>query len=235
VVSSCELSNQHYPQFQTIHYPGAFLYQKGNLSHADTFKMPLSVIEPIIYGEIPANQLIDNLTLHPDPMQIAVQLEDIDNLDVGEQCFTEVSQETPKIPSNANLIDNILNIRILANDGEQQKALDLCNETIEKNKLDKALYFLRASILQELGRDIEAIGSLKQVIYLDQDCIMGHFCLGNLYNQEGRQMLAKKYFNAALNLLKDKPDDEVLSESEGLSVKYMREIIISSISKFTIL
>ena len=167
-------------------------------------------------------------------MLIAVQLEDIDNLDVGEQGFTETDKKNPKIANDTILIDNILNIRILANDGEQQKALDLCNETIEKNKLDKGLYFLRASILQELGRDTEAIGSLKQVIYLDQNCIMGHFSLGNLYVQEGRQVLAKKYFNAALYLLREKPDDEILSESEGLSVKYMREIISSSINKFTI-
>ena len=234
VVSSCELSSQRYPQFQTIYYPGAILYKKGDPSQMGIISNPISVVEPIISGSIPTSQMIKPSPFRPDPKPVAVQLANIDTSDVGVKGSTEVGKETPKIPMYVDINDNILNVRILANDGEQPKALLLLNEIIEKNKFDKGLYFLRASILQELDREHEAIGSLKQVIYLDHDCSMGHFSLGNLYVQEGRQKLAKKYFNAALDLLKDKPDDEILPDSEGLSVKYMREIIVSSIRNFSI-
>ena len=229
VVSSCELSSQLYPQFRTIYYPGAIMYQKGNLSQMDPMNIPVSVIEPNISRSIPASVVIRPSPILPDPIQVAVQLAASDTSEVGVKAPTEVGNERADIPIYTNVNDIILNIRMLANDGEQLRALVLCNETIEKNKFDKVLYFLRASILQELDRDHEAIGSLKQVIYLDHDCIMGYFCLGNLYVQIGRQKIAKKYFNVALDLLKDKPDNEILPELEGLSVKYMREIIVSSI------
>ncbi len=235
VVSSCELSSQLYPQFRTTYFPGAILYQKGNLSTTDLTDMPVSVIEPNISRSNPASVLIGPSPILQDSTRVDVQMAGNDTSDVGVKGSTEVDKERAVIPIYTNINDTILNIRMLANDGEQLKALVLCNETIEKNKFDKRLYFLRASILQELDREHEAIGSLRQVIYLDQDCIMGYFCLGNLHFQTGRQMLSKKYFNAALDLLKDKPDEEILPESEGLSVKYMREIIMYSISNFGIL
>jgi len=70
--------------------------------------------------------------------------------------------------------------------------------------------------------------SLKQAIYIDPEYIMGHFTLGNLFIRQGNIRNAKRYFKNVLDLLSIYANDDILPESEGLSVKYIREIILSN-------
>ena len=126
------------------------------------------------------------------------------------------------------LNENKILIRLLADQGHLEEALSICNEAIASYKLAPGLYFLRASILQELDKSSEAIASLKQVIYIDPDYIMGHFALGNLFIRQGNAKNAKRYFNNTLELLSRCANDDILPESEGLSVKYIREIIFAN-------
>ncbi|HEX7584077.1 MAG TPA: hypothetical protein VF373_05275 [Prolixibacteraceae bacterium] len=127
-----------------------------------------------------------------------------------------------------------IKIRFLANRGDLSEALLLCNEGIESDKLATGLYFLRSSILQELDQTNEAVASVKQAIYIDPDFIMGHFVLGNISLQEGKLKQARKYFDNVLGLLNSYADDDILPESEGLSAKYMLEIILPNMQKMTI-
>ena len=119
--------------------------------------------------------------------------------------------------------DKIFAIRLLANLCHLEDALSMCNEAIASYKLSSELYFLRASILQELDKNSEAIASLKQAIYIDPDYIMGHFTLGNLYIRQGNSKNSKRYFKNVLDLLSRRINDDILPESDGLSVKYIRK------------
>jgi hypothetical protein len=58
---------------------------------------------------------------------------------------------------------------------------------------------------------------------------MGHFTLGNLFLRQGILKNAKKYFNNALELLTKLSEDAVPAETEGLTAKYIREIISNSL------
>lgn len=127
--------------------------------------------------------------------------------------------------------DRLTAIRSLANQGQLAEALSACDKAISLNKLDPVLYFLRASILQELDKSHEAIKSLKQSIYINPDYIMGHFTLGNLFFRQGNLKNAKRYFNNVLDLLSRYEKDDILPESEGLSVNYIRDIIRTSLLK----
>ena len=89
---------------------------------------------------------------------------------------------------------------------------------------------MRASILLEMDKEMEAIASLKQAIYIDQDYLMGHFTLGNLFVMQGNTKLAKRYFDNALQLLSKLDEAFVPPDGEGLSVKYMKEIILANSS-----
>ena len=131
-------------------------------------------------------------------------------------------------PAEESITDRIFAIRLLADQGHLGEALSICIEAIKFYKLSPGLYFLRASILQELDKSSEAIASLKQVIYIDPDYIMGHFALGNLFIRQGNAKNAKRYFNNVLDLLSRCSNDDILPESEGLSVKYIREIIFAN-------
>ena len=124
--------------------------------------------------------------------------------------------------------ENKISIRLLADKGHLEEALSICNDAIASDKLVPGLYFLRASILQEQYKSSEAVASLRQAIYIDPDYIMGHFTLGNLFIRQGNSTNAKRYFNNALELLSTIANDVILEESEGLSVKYIREIIFAN-------
>ena len=131
----------------------------------------------------------------------------------------------------ALLCDNIISIRSLADQGHLEEALSVCNEAIEFDKLSPSLYLLRSSILQELEKYHDAIKSLKQAIYIDPEYIMGHFTLGNIFIRQGIIHNAERYFNNALHLLNSIPDDDIPAESEGLSAKHIREIILNRLQK----
>jgi hypothetical protein len=57
---------------------------------------------------------------------------------------------------------------------------------------------------------------------------MGHFTLGNLFIRQGNAKNAKRYFDNVLDLSGRCANDDILPESEGLSVKYIREIIFAN-------
>jgi chemotaxis protein methyltransferase CheR len=127
--------------------------------------------------------------------------------------------------------DVISKIRLLANKGHLQEALSLCNEGIAGDKLDIGLYSLRASILQELELHSDAINSLKQSVYLDPNFIMGHFALGNLFVRQNKIRNAKMHFKNVLDLITNLEDDDIIPESDGLSVKYINDIVMVNLQK----
>ncbi len=226
VVSSSELSSYVFPQFTPVNFPGAVLYRKGTngsvlpLSFIASAKEDLQPIQPI---ELSAAQAQPILPFTSSPVKPILPITPSPPLHVTHSAI----QQPLTIPEESS-DDKIFAIRLLANAGQLEEALSLCNEAIATQKLVSGLYFLRASILQELGKSSEAIISLKQAIYIDPDYIMGHFTLGNLFIRQGNTKNAERYFNNVLDLLSKRENDEILPESEGLSVKYIMEIILSN-------
>jgi chemotaxis protein methyltransferase CheR len=226
VVSSSELSSGVFPQFTPVNFPGAVLYRKTKNGSAHSLSsvaflekeiQPLQSFQPI--QPLSAETFFN----HRNEVKV-VEKEDIQLL------YPPTLQQSPANikPAEESITDRIFAIRLLADQGHLGEALSICNEAIKFYKLSPGLYFLRASILQELDKSSEAIASLKQVIYIDPDYIMGHFALGNLFIRQGNAMNAERYFNNALDLLSRCSIDDILPESEGLSVKYIREIIFAN-------
>jgi chemotaxis protein methyltransferase CheR len=204
VVSSSELSSQVFPQFTPVNFPGAVLYRKTKKERAQAF---------------PVHSLLSEVLAEKDihPFHLSPPLP-----------FTPSTIQQPQTTPEESYNNKIFAIRLLANLGHLEEALSICNEAIASYKLSSGLYFLRASILQELDKSSEAIASLKQAIYIDPDYIMGHFALGNLFIRLGNAKNAERYFNNVLDLLSRCKRDDILPESEGLSVKFIREIIIAN-------
>jgi chemotaxis protein methyltransferase CheR len=208
IVSSCELSSRLFTKLTPVNFPGAILYRKtikestqSNNFHSDELPEPLKQPFQPFQPFQPSSTFFNPLLQH---------------------------QSIEKIPEES-YADKISAIRLLANNGHLAEALSACDEAIGSYKLAPGLYFLRASILQELDKNNEAIKSLKQAIYIDPNYVMGHFTLGNLFIRQGNLNNAKRYFNNALEILNTISNDNILPESEGLSAKYIREIIITSL------
>lgn len=231
VVSSCELSSQRFPQFKAVNFPGAVIYRKGSHEFQSTlnissFDFKNNVIRPD-FSDKKLTKKADRLEGIPD-LEAFVFTYFVSPDSNERHLITEMIEHPVDIPNAFIEKDIALQIRLLANQGNLIEALALCEEGIKEDKLAIALYFLRASILQEQEKTGEAIASLKQAIYLDHNFIMGHFALGNLYLRQAKLTNAKRHFTNALDSLSACLEDDILPDSEGLSVKYIREIILAN-------
>ena len=118
-------------------------------------------------------------------------------------------------------------IRAHANRGELSAALEVCEAALLGDKLDPALHFLRAEILQEQGMRAEAQHALERALYLDHRLVLAHFALGNLALREGSRPRAARHFQNAFDLLRGAAADSILPGSEGMTAGRLREIIAS--------
>jgi chemotaxis protein methyltransferase CheR len=228
VVSSCELSSEVFKDFTPVNFPGAILYRKGKRQSIPSLNAsPQPNIHDIFYSSA------KDLSPSSIPAYIEVEKEiDINSTEsvlntneIQAQTSARIITENVDLNSPDSKSIAIIKIKNLANVGNLIDALSLCNEEITKDKLTIGLYCIRASIYQELGKTDEAIASLKQAIYIDHDFIMGHFTLGNLLIGQGKLKQAMRYFNNVLDLLNLCCSNDIIPESEGLSVMHIREII----------
>jgi chemotaxis protein methyltransferase CheR len=119
--------------------------------------------------------------------------------------------------------------RLLADRGELDQALVSCDTALECEKLNPSLYYLKASILQELGRPDEAEHALQSTLFLDGGFALARIMLGAIARSQARTREAAKHFREALALLEQMPSDLVLAETNGLTAGEMVETVASLI------
>jgi chemotaxis protein methyltransferase CheR len=88
-----------------------------------------------------------------------------------------------------------------------------------------------ASILQERGREAEAAEALQRVLFLDKDCILAHYDLGNLALRRGDAYTASRHFRTAEKILRELPDNAVVPYSEGLNAVKLLQILRTTITR----
>jgi chemotaxis protein methyltransferase CheR len=237
VVASCELSTELFPMFTTINFPGAILYRKPadessvsvtkfkeSVNHSIFNNMPSLSPEHEETGQLSINSDHHNSALHEkSPGETGRFIRPAAGMSDAMIRKTRI-----KIREEI-LHEKKISILSLANHGHLEEALSICNEAIESDKLARSLYFLRASILQEMEKSDDAIKSLKQALFIDPDYIAGHFTLANLFKKLGNIKNARRHFINALRLLNNLPDEEIPEESGGISAEYMRLEIIGNL------
>lgn len=119
--------------------------------------------------------------------------------------------------------------RKLADRGRLDEALTRCTDALACEKLNPSLYYLKASILQELGRSEEAEQALQSTLFLDGDFALARVMLGAIARSQDRSGEAAKHFREALELLEQMPSDSVLAETDGLTAGEMVETVASLI------
>jgi chemotaxis protein methyltransferase CheR len=235
VVASCELSSILFSKFAPVNFPGAVLYRKP------LNKLPATV-EPLM---IEQNHLfLDSfptglITISEDPFannNYATSNQDTYFIAEGTPnnetvtCENLLPKQTLEIFQNT-LAEQKTTIKKLANQGKLDEALLNCNNAIAYNLLAADMYFLQATILQELNKNNEAVVALKQAIYINPNYLICHFTLGNLLMRQGDSKAANQYFNNTLELLNSSPKDDIIQESEGLSSQQIKEIILATLQK----
>lgn len=239
IVSSCELSSETFRQFKNVVFPGAVCYQKRALSSSSAtdpqkgtgMKRDLLSDSP---GYLPGLQKGDLAPLLSNPDQFA-------EIAIANNTHTKSRNNRPGYKlsdvTSAPEPDIIVltpeqkenKISSLAGAGKLEEALNECNEAIAISKLNMRLYYLKASVLQEMNKNAEALSSLRQALYIKPDHAIGHFSIGSIFMKNGEYTKATQHFRNVLDLTKDLLDDKILPDSEGMSLGLIRETINSTL------
>ena len=104
-----------------------------------------------------------------------------------------------------------------ANLGELAEALVWCERALTTARTDATAHFLRATILQELQRDEEALLALRNVLFLDPGHVLAHFHSANLHRRHHRAPAAARHLANVRELLAQRAPGDELPQSGGLT------------------
>ncbi|MFZ4463350.1 MAG: CheR family methyltransferase [Bacteroidales bacterium] len=242
IVSPVEMSHLISQRFSKIIYSGYTIYQKdknriesGKVenkpnSAASTDEIISSGIAFRNTQPIVINHNSSGETLNPTLFDSSFEMLE----STKEYLQKELFQESKSAPSNKDSFNPdevfFLQAKSKANQGKLQEAKELCEAGIASDKLDADLYYLLATVLQEQGNDAGAITALKMALYIRHDFVLAYFLLGNLELKAGNPAAGKKSFkNALISLSKYTPDD-ILPDSDGLTVGKFQEMLAAMIS-----
>jgi len=141
--------------------------------------------------------------------------------------YGETIRELLELVSHNQDLVKVLSLlaRAYANQGELREARRWCERAIASDKLSPGLHYLRATILQEQGGTEEAVMSLKRALYLDPDFVLAHFAMGVLNSRRGKLKETEKHFKNVITLLRNRQQEEILPESDGITAGRLGEII----------
>lgn len=244
IVSSIETSSVLYPLFTTACFQGLTIYRKG-LSAPPIANVPEVykefVFEAAAAGEPEHTKVKPLLFSCPQPTHPA-KTEEIEPAPptltpyqralalYKEGLYTEVTEKLPLLLTEGQVDSGSASLlaRAYANQGRLAEALEWCRRAVAGDKLNPVLYYLQATIMEEKGDMEAASGCLKQALYLDQDFVLAHIALGNLFMRRQKPVQAERYFNNAVSLLKAYPAEAVIAESEGMTAGRLIDIINST-------
>lgn len=191
-----------------VTFPGAIFYRKGKEE---------------IRGVLPSAGIAPRSSDPPPAVRKTVRPAET------AQSFSkkQLKEQQPEVPGDSLAAPDAMagQARLLANQGRLGDAMALCEAAIQKDKLNSALHYLQATILQETELFMEAEAALKRAIYIDQDFAVAHFLLGHLLQRRGRNREAGKHLEKAGSLLKAYAPNDIPPESEGISAGRLIELI----------
>lgn len=226
VVSASELSIDVAAEFRPWHIGEAIVFRRGAAEENIAQKIPAFEVLP---GILPDK--MEATGFSPASWQsVPPENPDCRTPDAIEPlAMTELkTAEAVKVVQTAAANPQPGQIEALADQGRLLEALALCDSELENHKLDVRLHYLRATILQELGKLPDAVEALKKALYLHADYFMGHFVMGNLMLRLGKNKAAARSFANVIDLIAGFAHDAVLPDSGGLTAGRLREIIQST-------
>jgi chemotaxis protein methyltransferase CheR len=231
-VSPSECSQALFPRFAAVNFPGAVLYRKdGGAERSSVLRTP-PLPQPAPAFELLVVPREPTTAVTADPVQPQVPA-------AGSSQESASSVGMPQPPAAAEyafsqgryseVVDVLLQAeheprvfsllaRAYANQGKLTEALLWTARWIDSDRVEPAAHYLHAMILQEKGEWRDARRALQSAVYLQPDFALAHFALGSLARAAGRAAEASKHFANALRSLRHRSPDELLPESDGMTV-----------------
>ena len=122
-------------------------------------------------------------------------------------------------------VPTVAQAKALADRGRLAEALAVCDEIAPDMKATAPYHFMRATILQELGRPEDAAAELRRVLYLEPDFALAHLLLGNDALRAGDPRAAARHHATLAKILAGLPPEAVLPETDGMTVGEVRAMM----------
>ncbi len=108
-------------------------------------------------------------------------------------------------------------IRALADRGAWDEADRRCRAAQTTDRLNPAVYFYHALVLEQAGRHVEAEKALRQALYLDRRCVLAHYYLGLQLQKQRDFRGAARSFDNVLQLVARCDPAQVFAEGDGIT------------------
>ena len=102
--------------------------------------------------------------------------------------------------------------------GQYREAIRLADAALQAEPLDGQVHYLRGMALTNLGRDRDALVSLRKAVYLDSEAGFAHFLLASTLERIGESKAAARSYLAAAQALGSRPTDAQAAELGGRNV-----------------
>lgn len=215
------------------------LYKHKKITKKETFKIePKQMLKPILPSSKPL------IADHKLPLsKISYPILNKIQHDTTEPIITSLVNEG-RWKEALQAIDNtsheknntfILNMKatVLANLGNLQEAIKLCETSIKVNPINIQTHFILAMALVELDQIESAEIELRKVIFLDKKFIEAHFQLGLLLLRIKKYDLGIKSLKNALMIAKSVDQAQLVSGFHELNYGRLTEILQREIELHT--
>ena len=220
LVNPAETSSTLFSAFSLVHYPGASFYRPENTSNNTSspgdLQRQLAPTKPSGKTSAAATNIFPAKPTATSAGKTGM---------VAPSAAKKAVVVPTTTPEDSEGADSFARrARAAADEGNLDNAAHWCEQAIAADKLNPAFHFLLATIEQERGRYEAAIQALQRTLYLDGQYVLAHFALANLRLVEGRGKDAARHFEIVRKLLRHYKTDEILVESDGLTVGRLDEI-----------
>jgi chemotaxis protein methyltransferase CheR len=132
----------------------------------------------------------------------------------------EEQKQAPQPVSPVALSD----IRLLADQGEFQKALESVRAFLEQENLNPAAHFHHALVLEQMGLHIESERALRQAVYLDRNFVLAHYYLALCLQKKRDTRGATRSFQNVLSFLSQADTTQTFPHGDGITAGDLREL-----------
>ena len=156
-----------------------------------------------------------------DPLEQARELVEYGHAEQARDVLLEY------VPQHSNHVQAYTLLgQVYANLGAWSEAERWCRQAIQNDILALSAHYTLALVLQHQQKLDQAIESMRKVIYLDHQNVLGHYGLANLYYASGQLPQAHKSLDNARRLLEARVAEDMIAESGGITVGRLREAVI---------
>jgi chemotaxis protein methyltransferase CheR len=222
-------------EFTTVQVGGTFVYKKEARDKGPTQKARRTRRKGS-RQRTPASGRSRRLEALPDRktdeiQQICARAKELLEMGKPEQAGDLLAPYLEKATASESVL--LLQAEIFLNQGDLEKAVQLCQRIISCEPLSVAGYYLLGVVYRTWEKERKAIEEFKRVLYLESEHALARFNLGDLYSQVGQIDEARLEYTNVVQLLRKVPDSFDERFAGGFSPTLLIDTCLSRIKELT--